>query len=148
MIHEGKINGFVVIILGSLNQLYKVLLLNGGSFKRIFSYELSLHKKTNIIPNMTKIQTLSCLYLLSSCETRSLYKTFGEFIKYCFVMQPLENPPLCSNTLTKVWERGKEGTTYTPHCNDDLFSVDSPVWIYFALLLLYFLFSTCTILYL
>ncbi len=42
----------------------------------------------------------------SSCETISSYETF---VKFCFVLQPLQNSPLCSST---VW-KGEYKYSYT-----------------------------------
>ncbi len=52
---------------------------------------------------MTKHYNFYYVHLLSrSCsKTRSVCDTFVDFCKYRFVMQPLQYPPLCSNTTKK-----------------------------------------------
>jgi hypothetical protein len=63
-------------------------------------YKLSMYKKTNIIYKRTKIIVFYYFHPLSksSRETRPFLVTFVELRKHRFVMQPLQNPPLCSST--------------------------------------------------
>ncbi len=56
-------------------------------------YELSMHKKANIILNVAKNNVFLYyfdLLLWNSCEIRSLYNTFVEFCKHRVVMKPLQ----------------------------------------------------------
>ncbi len=69
------------------------------------SYKLSIHKKTNIMQITTKILHFYLFNLLSqrNYETSSFYDTFLELCKHRSVMQPLQNPPFCSSTVSSYF---------------------------------------------
>ncbi len=94
---------------------------NGCITKRFCSYRLSRHDNNNIMQNMTNISIFFCFfYLLSSisCETISLYDTFHHNLrKQHFVMQPLQNPPLCISNVKSHSE--KSGSAVLPEVNCD-----------------------------
>jgi hypothetical protein len=43
------------------------------------------------------------IFYHSCCETRLVYDTFVVLFKHCFVMQPLQNPPICGRTISRSW---------------------------------------------
>jgi hypothetical protein len=68
---------------------------------RICSHKHSFHDNTNIIQNMTKSNTFFITFIFnhrSVIEKISSYDTFHDLCKQRFVMQPLQNPPLCCST--------------------------------------------------
>jgi hypothetical protein len=63
--------------------------------------QLSLHKKNiqNITKNFVNYSTF--IFYHCCCETRLVYDTFVLLFKHCFVMQPLQNPPICGRTVSR-----------------------------------------------
>jgi hypothetical protein len=76
-----------------------------GSQNGFNSYKLSIHRKTNIMQIMTKnikIFIFLIFYHKEIVKLDHFMKFFLELCKHSSVMQPLQNPPFCSSTVSIV----------------------------------------------
>jgi hypothetical protein len=83
------------------------------------TYKFSLHKKTNNSQKLQKKHKIVYYINLlswSNRETRSLYDTFVELCKHCYVMQLLQNPPLCSSSTFRGRAMYSTSTTTYSTC--------------------------------
>ncbi len=76
------------------------------------SYQLSIHKKTNIIQNTTKQKNIHYFYT-SVVKQDHLMTNFVQLFIHHFVIQPLQNPLLCIAAL--IFVNDKRRQTHRPH---------------------------------
>jgi hypothetical protein len=62
------------------------------------TFNLYIHKETNIMKKMTKIKTKQFLSSLSETRHETIWH-ICRVMQTQFLMQPLGNPPLCSSTF-------------------------------------------------
>ena len=82
------------------------------------SYNLSIHKKTNIMQIMTKNITIFIYLIFYHREIVKLLDHFMtlslSYAKNRFVMQPFQNPPFCSSTESSAPAPGVPSFPKTP----------------------------------
>ncbi len=80
---------------------------NGCITKRIWhlQYKFSIHEKFFIFRKTTKNIGIFIILIFYHRAVVKLYDTFVEFFKHHFVMQPLQNPPLCSRAYPGIMGR-------------------------------------------
>ncbi len=95
-------------ILQKMFSVLSVLQINGGSWivfvtKRIWFF-WAFTSEEKLYYSEQKHDTFYYFHVLSliRLETRSLYDTFDQFFKLHFEILPLQNPPLCINTVIKL----------------------------------------------